>query len=215
MASPVRSSSVQPTSADVDEEFPTSANQHPAPIAATMIPDVFTAGPPIRDALETDTSRTQDETVAACLPFMSGGAARVPVNAHGVPRLRRADHARFLRGNLGKLPAPFVAADASRPWFFYWCLNALVLLGEDVEPYRSALVETARSIQNETGGFGGGFGQTSHLATTYALVLALAIVGGDDCFDVVDRRSLWKWLCTLKQPDGGFRMGVDGEEDIR
>jgi len=216
MSSPARSAVTQPAAADVDEEFPAHPPPHSSRIAAIMIPDVFTTGPPIRDVLETDTSKVQDETVEACLSFLTdGGDAHAPANAHGVPRLRHAEHVRFLRGSLGRLPPPFVAADASRPWFFYWSLNALALLGEDVSSYRPALVETARSIQNETGGFGGGFGQTSHLATTYAVVLSLAIVGGEDCFEVVDRRSLWKWLCILKQPDGGFRMGVNGEEDIR
>ena len=215
MESPASSSRAQAVDVDIDEEFLADALGRSARVSATIIPDLFTTQPSVRDALETDTSRVQDETVDSCLPWISGEDSQIPVNEHGVPRLRRAEHARFLRGNLGKLPAPFIAADASRPWFFYWCLNALSLLGEDVSSYRTALVETARSLQNETGGFGGGFGQTSHLATTYAVVLALAIVGGEDCFEVVNRRSLWKWLCAIKQPDGGFRMGVDGEEDIR
>lgn len=70
-------------------------------------------------------------------------------------------------------------------------------------------------MQNDTGGFGGGNGQLSHLATTYAVVLALALVGGQDLYEVVDRRSLWKWLCTLKQPSGGFQMATGGEVDVR
>jgi hypothetical protein len=70
-------------------------------------------------------------------------------------------------------------------------------------------------MQNDTGGFGGGGKQTSHLATTYALVLALALVGGEDAFEVIDRRAMWKWLCALKQPDGGFQVSVGGEEDVR
>lgn len=43
--------------------------------------------------------------------------------------------------------------------------------------YRDSVKETARSMQNGSGGFGGGGGQLSHLATSYAVVLALAIVG--------------------------------------
>ncbi|KAL7817677.1 prenyltransferase [Trichoderma aethiopicum] len=178
------------------------------------IPSLFTQPPPIRDELETDSSHVQDETVEECLPFLSG-LEHDKVNAHGVPHLDRERHARFLRKQLGALPGAFVGADPSRPWFFYWCLNALSLLGEDVEPYRARLVETVRPIQNPTGGFGGGFGQASHLATTYAVVLSLALVGGDEAYDVVDRRSMWKWLCQLKQPDGGFQMAVGGEEDVR
>ena len=89
------------------------------------------------------------------------------------------------------------------------------LLGEDVAVYRARLVDTVRPLQNPTGGFAGGFGQTSHLATTYATILSLALVGGDAAYDVVDRRSMWRWLGSLKQPDGGFQMAVGGEEDVR
>lgn len=200
----------------VDEEF-VEDTLHPSVrlAATTMIPDVFTTPPRVRDALETDTSVVQDETMENCLPFMSGDHGGSDSNKFGVPHLDRKRHAKFLRANLGTLPAPFISADASRPWFFFWCLNALSLLGEDVSSYRDRLVETARAIQNPTGGFGGGFGQTSHLATTYATVLALAIVGGEECYEVVDRRALWRWLCSLKQPDGGFQMVVGGEKDIR
>lgn len=181
---------------------------------AAMIPDIFTSPPPVRDDLRTTTSLSQDETMEVCLPFLLG-EKHGDSNAHGVPHLDRERHARFLHKQLGRLPAPFMAADASRPWFLYWCLNGLRLLGEDVSPYRESLVETARSMQNGTGGFGGGNGQLSHLATTYAVVLALALVGGADVYEVVDRRALWRWLCALKHPSGGFQMAVGGEVDIR
>ncbi|KUI53568.1 Protein farnesyltransferase subunit beta [Cytospora mali] len=179
-----------------------------------MIPDIFTSPAPVKDDLITTTSITQDQTVDVCLSFLSG-EKHDHSNAHGIPHLDRERHIRFLHKQLGKLPAPFVGADASRPWFLYWCLNALRLLGEDVSSYRESLIETARSMQNDTGGFGGGNGQMSHLATTYAIVLAMALVGGDDVYEVVDRRALWKWLCTLKHPAGGFQMAVGGEVDIR
>jgi protein farnesyltransferase subunit beta len=180
-----------------------------------MIPHIFTQPPPIRDILVTESSETQDGTVMSCLPLMSGQQPGDGANRFGVPRLAREKHVRFLQVNLGRLPAPFIAADASRPWFFYWCLNAMCVLGEDVSAYREPLIGTARALQNETGGFGGGFGQMSHLATSYAIVLALAIVGGEECFEVVDRKAMWRWLCSLKEPEGGFAMCQQGEVDIR
>ncbi|KAK3941586.1 terpenoid cyclases/protein prenyltransferase alpha-alpha toroid [Diplogelasinospora grovesii] len=70
-------------------------------------------------------------------------------------------------------------------------------------------------MQNEGGGFGGGGRQMSHICTTYAVVLALALVGGEEAFEVIDRKAMWKWLNTLKQADGGFQVALGGEEDIR
>lgn len=181
---------------------------------SAMIPDLFTSLPPVRDELQSETTVSQDDTVSLCLPFLAG-ERNDACNGHGLPRLDRERHVRFLHKQLGRHPAPFVAADASRPWFLYWSLNGLSLLGEDVSSYRAALIDTARSMQNDTGGFGGGNGQMSHLATTYAMVLALALAGGDSVYEVVDRRAMWKWLCALKQPSGGFQMAVGGEVDVR
>ena len=198
-------------SESVDEEFVAD----PISNLGLMIPEIFTQLPLIRDELVTKTSIDQDETVEACLPFLRGEDDFFDYNENGVPGLDRERHVRFLRQCLGKLPGRFVAADASRPWFLYWCLSALTMLGEDVSSYRNSVIATARSMQNETGGFGGGGGQLSHMATSYAVVLALALVGGEEAYEVVDRKAMWKWLCSLKQPDGGFQVCLGGEEDIR
>ncbi|RKF64769.1 Protein farnesyltransferase subunit beta [Erysiphe neolycopersici] len=179
------------------------------------IPDLYTSFPLLIDHLSTETSWKQYLTVQECLPFLSAQEDGFEYNEHGIPTLDRERHIAFLHKSLKKLPAAFVTADASRPWIFYWCLNGLVTMGEDVSQYREPLMATIRSIQNVTGGFGGGFGQLSHLAPTYAIILALAIVGGPDSFDIIDRRAMWKWLGSLKQPDGGFQMAIDGEEDVR
>ncbi|KAI1416583.1 terpenoid cyclases/Protein prenyltransferase [Hypoxylon sp. FL1857] len=180
-----------------------------------MIPDIFTSWPPIQDTLETQTSRLQNITINECLPFLGAEQSNVHYNQYGVPRLDRGRHIKFLRKHLETLPARYVTLDASRPWILYWCLNGLSILGEDVSRYRDDLVETARSMQNPTGGFGGGTGHKSHLACTYGMVLALSVVGGEAAYEVIDRRALWRWLCALKQPDGGFQMAIGGEVDIR
>jgi protein farnesyltransferase subunit beta len=70
-------------------------------------------------------------------------------------------------------------------------------------------------MQNLTGGFGGGHGQYSHLAATYAATLSLALVGGKDAYSLIDRESMWRWLGRLKQLDGGFVVCEGGEEDVR
>ncbi|TGJ88237.1 hypothetical protein E0Z10_g561 [Xylaria hypoxylon] len=192
-----------------------SPSQEPhEPHQAPLVPGLFTTAAPIKDSLVTDTSLSQNAVETSCRAFLAGTQDGIRVNRHGIPSLGRERHIRFLDKSLGNLPPAFKAADASRPWIFYWCLNGLVLLGADVSKYRDGLVATARSIQNESGGFGGGFGQQSHLATTYAMVLSLAIVGGEAAYQVIDRRAMWKWLCTLKEPTGAFRLTLGGEIDL-
>lgn len=179
------------------------------------VPPLFTSKPIIRDDLETYSSELQDGTVEECLPFLNGSEHNGNVNQYGIPRLYKERHASFLHNQLGNLPPQFMAADSGRPWFFAWCLTGLMLLGEDVSQYAERMTATARSLQNPVGGFGGGFGQRSHLATSYATVVALVVVGGETAYDVIDRRTMWQWLCSIKQPDGGFQMAVGGEEDVR
>lgn len=77
------------------------------------------------------------------------------------------------------------------------------------------VITTYTASQNSTGGFGGGFGQFSHLAAAYATVLAIVTVGDSDALELIDRKAMWHWLGAMKQLDGGFTMCQGGEEDIR
>ncbi|GAB7364064.1 hypothetical protein MBLNU230_g4617t1 [Neophaeotheca triangularis] len=165
------------------------------------------------DHLETPTTEAQQKTLNECMPLLTGKDTQsLPLNSHCLPHLRRDAHIAFLKNTLGPLPEQYEVGDASRPWFFYWALSGLSLLGEDVSSYRERLMQTVRPLQNATGGFGGGHGQMSHCAATYATVLALAIVDG---LEMVDRRAMWTWLGRVKQADGGFRMAIGAEEDVR
>ncbi|KAI1620342.1 terpenoid cyclases/protein prenyltransferase alpha-alpha toroid [Exophiala viscosa] len=171
------------------------------------------------DTLDTETSRLQKDTVNECLPLLGAvdDPARNPFdfNEFGLPSLKREDHISFLHENLEQFPPSFVGIDASRPWMVYWALVGLYMLGEDVSSFRASVVKTFYPMQNRTGGFGGGFGQYSHLAGTYAGLLSLALVGGDEAYSLIDREAMWQWLGRLKQPDGGFQICEGGEEDVR
>ncbi|KFY10576.1 hypothetical protein V492_04944 [Pseudogymnoascus sp. VKM F-4246] len=207
--------STDPESAE--EEIWQDEPASPVIMATTyQIPSLFTKEPPIHDLLSTETSEKQDEVVEICSPFLSAQSDQFSYyNEHGVPHLLRQKHINFCHKQLGPLPAPFAKADAGRPWFFYWTLTALSALGEDVSQYRERLISTVAPLQNATGGFGGGHGQMSHLATTYATVLSLAMVGGEDAINSIDRKAMWQWLSMLKQSDGGFQMSIGGEVDVR
>lgn len=51
-------------------------------------------------------------------------------------------------------------------------------------------ISTLSAAQNVSGGFGGGDGQMSHIAPTFAAVLSLAMVGGAEAFQVIDRHAM-------------------------
>jgi protein farnesyltransferase subunit beta len=109
--------------------------------AEYQIPFYYRREPPLLDALETETSIVQSETVNACLPLLNevDDLDRSPLdfNDFGLPHLEKEKHIEFLHENLAEFPAPFVGLDASRPWMVYWALLGLYLLGEDVSVFRS------------------------------------------------------------------------------
>lgn len=185
----------------------------PSKLHRTRVPALFAQHAVLKDLLVTETSEKQEKVVQACLDIITGDAQEMDdLNAHGLPRLQKQKHIKFLKHVLGNYPPPFQAMDASRPWLVYWALAGLSSLGVDVSVYRERTIRTFTPLQNATGGFGGGHGHYSHCAATYAAVLSLAIVDG---LDMVDRRSMWQWLGSVKQPDGSFTMAIGGEKDVR
>lgn len=132
------------------------------------------------------------------------------------PVLFRAKTINFLRKGLSNLSEGYACLDASRPWLVYWIIHSLELLDHQLtEEEKSATVKFLRRCQDPAGGFAGGPGQLAHLAPTYAAVNALAILGTEEAFNMVDRPRLAAWLDSLRRQDGSFTMHVDGEVDIR
>ncbi|OCK80379.1 terpenoid cyclases/Protein prenyltransferase [Lepidopterella palustris CBS 459.81] len=170
---------------------------------------------PLRDNLVTQSSELQDETLAAILPFLTDNPFGFELNSYGIPKLQRSKHIAFLHNALGKYPPQFAVMDAARPWLLYWSLQGLTCLREDVSDYRERVTYTFSACQHPTGGFGGGHGQLPHLAASYAAVLSLVIVGGEESYEMIDRKAMWHFMGNMKQPDGGFTMAPGGEEDIR
>ena len=115
------------------------------------IPEYLTTLPPIKDALQTESSLLQDKTVQACLPLLAGrrGSSKglMQKQSSAWPRLEREKHVKFLGLWLEEFDADFVGYDASRPWIVYWALTGLCLLGEDVTKYR----ERSLMMQREAG----------------------------------------------------------------
>lgn len=71
------------------------------------------------------------------------------------------------------------------------------------------------SCRSPVGGFGGGPGQDPHLATTYAAVNSLCIIGTDYALNAIDKTSLNNFLHLVRDKEGGFMMHVNGELDVR
>lgn len=165
------------------------------------------------DELQTFTSDLQLETQISVSHHLSSNQQLLVEN-----------HASFLARHLDQLPAKYTSLDASRPWIIYWITHSLNLLksfqDQTLESrytsyWFSSIISTLNTLQNDTGGYGGGIGQESHLATTYAAVNSLAIIGSPAALDSIKRDALYKWFMSLKLNDGSFMMCRNGERDVR
>ena len=107
--------------------------------------------------------------------------------------------------------------DSSRGWIVYWITHSLSLLQPDLltDEQKEIIAAFLSRLQNPAGGFGGGPQQLSHLAATYAVVNALFTLSPAIASRIIDKKSLYEFLLSAKQPDGSYIMHVDGETDVR
>lgn len=114
----------------------------------------------------------------------------------------------------GKIPHEFY--DCSRAWLCYWNIHILSLLNHELDDnYKRDVIQFVTKLQNESGGFGGGPGQFSHLAPTYACVNALCTIGTEEAYKAINRRTLLQFLNEVRVGDGSFYMHIGGEIDMR
>lgn len=134
-----------------------------------------------------------------------------------LPTIHRLQHIKFLETSLRSLATNYECLDSSRPWLIYWILNAAHLLNfRFPDDLLSRVVKFLIKCRSKNGGFGGGPGQIAHLATTYAAVNALCIIGTTEAYDAIDKSSLIRFLYSVREDKiGAFRMDNDGEIDVR
>uniref|UniRef100_A0A1A9WH29 Protein farnesyltransferase subunit beta n=1 Tax=Glossina brevipalpis TaxID=37001 RepID=A0A1A9WH29_9MUSC len=133
-----------------------------------------------------------------------------------IAKFHREEHQRFLESMLHRLPGNYECLDSSRPWCIYWILQAGHVLNFTFAPQiLEHVVQFLIKCRHPAGGFAGGPDQYPHLATTYAAVNSLAIIGTPSAYRAISRDSLERFLFKVRETDGAFRMHVDGEIDIR
>ncbi|KAH9934610.1 terpenoid cyclases/Protein prenyltransferase [Amylocystis lapponica] len=136
------------------------------------------------------------------------------------PVLHRNLHLQFLLRNLLQgFPERYVSQDASQPWLIFWTLQGFSVLGVGLDDQtKKRARQTLLALQHPEGGFAGGPGQAAHLLPTYAAVCAFAIVGQQGeggGWEGIDRKKMYDFFMSLKQPDGSFLVSHYGEVDVR
>lgn len=131
--------------------------------------------------------------------------------------LYREKHISWLMRSLQCLPRSSDAFDALQGWAAFWIVHSLDVLGASIPlPIASLLCEHLASFKDPIGGgYGGGPGQSSHLASTFSVIMAMCALGTDEALMSIDRESLTRFVLDMKQPDGSFRVSIGGEIDVR
>ncbi|KZS95144.1 terpenoid cyclases/Protein prenyltransferase [Sistotremastrum niveocremeum HHB9708] len=150
---------------------------------------------------------------------------QTPQTPHSRPqrneaKLNKQSHINFLaRLLIQGFPDRYTSQDASQPWLIFWIVQGLSLLGVGLDAgNKQKIINTLLACQSPLGGFGGGPGQAPHLLTTYAAVCTLAIVGRpgpQGGWDQIDRKKLYAFFLSLKQPDGSTLVSPHSEVDVR
>lgn len=192
------------------------------------------------DGIKTETSEDQEETeqeiLELFLPWSETENEDCPITKIEdkeletkikkpieTSELAKGAHIDFIRSTLNELPTPFTALDSSRSWLTFWISNSMSMLNEPFEETEhNALIDTILSFQDPNGGFGGGPGQSAHLASTFACTLALSALLAkaepalvQQTWSKVNRNGMYNWMLSLKQPNGSFIMQKNGEADVR
>lgn len=179
------------------------------------------------DNFPTHSSEEQEDCEASCFRFLARQHAIEPtfrhrlqtrglINEFGDVLLLRELHISYLSKGMEGLSGGFACLDSSRPWLVYWMLHGLALLDARPVTLFPRIIDFLSRCENKTtGGFGGGPSQLSHLAPTYAAVLALCTIGTQEAFAVPHRGRMYRWMMSLKASGGGVHIHQGGEIDIR
>jgi len=170
----------------------------------------------VHNNLGTRTTTDQALVESACIEcLMDQKHGCVTIRSEG-PHLDRDLHAEYCQAGLRRLGRGYQGLDASQPWCVYWIIHSMELIDRPVAgALLDGCIERLRACKNASGGFGGGPGQLSHLAPTYAAVNALVTIGTTEALEVIDREPLVAWIRSMKSKSGSFHMSDDGEADVR
>ena len=102
-----------------------------------------------------------------------------------------------------KLPRGMIGNDSGQPWMLYWLSNALEVTNQHqlkLKPDQKArCCSYLRQCHNsQEGGFSGQPGIQTHVASTYAAMMAIVNIGTKEAYDIIDRPKMKAYLNGIK-----------------
>ena len=162
----------------------------------------------------------QKELRDLCLNFYTKHAATGINPENNIAKIKPQKHANFAqKGLLDKMEQYFTSLDASRTWMCFWSVHTLNIVNNGLIKNKLEILNFLKACYNtNTGGFGGGPGQMSHLAPTYSATNCIASLDIEEGFQFLKeiRASMVDFLAACYNcENGSFVMHRDGETDTR
>jgi protein farnesyltransferase subunit beta len=111
-------------------------------------------------------------------------------------------HYNYAAKMIYNLPPSFKYLDSGMPWFTYWILNILEITNvQDYElPHSLKLkfVDILKELQHSEGGFRGYSYGIPHLASNYAAILAICLLGIKEAYEIINVEKMRKYLKSMK-----------------
>ena len=111
-------------------------------------------------------------------------------------------HYNYAANMIYNLPPSFKYLDSGMPWFTYWILNILEITNiQDYElPHSLKLkfVDILKELQHSEGGFRGYSYGIPHLASNYAAILAICLLGIKEAYDIINVEKMRNYLKSMK-----------------
>ena len=104
---------------------------------------------------------------------------------------------------MSKLSSGFVGQDSGQPWFLFWNTQSLQLLAQGNikidEQWTNRGISYLRQCHNsDEGGFRGAPHIKSHVASTYAAIMAIVNLASEAGYELVDILAMKKYLISVK-----------------
>ena len=152
--------------------------------------------------------------------------------------LDKGTHAQYALNTMLELGTGYQSIDSGQPWIPFWLTNILELTEHPLDQLpkmlREKLIKFVTNLHNsETGGFRGAKSLQSHIASTYAAMIAIANLNTEEAYKIVDKNLMRQYLksifCSQKQEvssdlksseirvgeKGAYIMHENGEYDLR
>ena len=159
------------------------------------------------EGLETVTSRDQKNTEKL-----------VAEREKSEIRIKRNAHRDFMLKLISGLPSAFTTLCSEEPWIPYWFLNTLSVLSlEKIQNYNFYVDACMKYLlkRKPDQGYASAPQHKGHVILAYTAINSIALSQSEKAYATIDRRALYDWMMSLKQPNGSFRAEQGSEADSR